>query len=351
MATNPDLVVIYARVSTDAERQELGMEAQVADCERWCKVHGKTIVGLYREELSGATKLEDRHEMLAAIEHLKSNKAGILLAQKIDRFSRDMHEATKIVHLVRRAGATIMAVQSGGVSDPISELMFNILVSFGQYEREMIKDRIKRALAVKKNRGEYIGGKIPYGFRAVPKTELPGVAPHSSPEQHAPTSIVLKSKTPVGDQEKVPKILVEDEIEQQNILRLKALRGEGLSWERVANKAYAEGIRWRNGRRMDRKWISQILSSEELVKAPYGFRWDPTTKELVVVEEERNILSWIFEHRARSVSIQEMVRLLRESGMRTRSGCVPSARWVRSRISEAESILMTPNEECVTDKH
>ncbi len=341
MATNPDLVVVYARVSTDAERQELGMEAQVADCERWCKVNGKTIIGLYREETSGATKLEDRPEMLAAIEHLKSNKAGILLAQKIDRFSRDMHEATKIVHQVRRAGATIMAVNSGGVSDPISELMFNILVSFGQYEREMIKDRIKRALAVKKNRGEYVGGKIPYGFRAVPKTNVNESFQEGSSKKEGTTAI---------HQEKIPKVLVEYEVEQSNIMRLKELRGSGLSWERVADKAYADGIRWRNGKRMERKWISQLLSSEEVIRAPYGFKWNPTTKELVVVEEERAILSWIFENKSKDVSLQEMVRLLRESGLRTRSGSVPSVRWVRARISEAESILMSSTEDVETDK-
>lgn len=163
--SSPSIAVAYLRVSTDLERQALGAEAQRVAIVEWAKRNGANIVSWFVEMVTGSASLERRPVLLQALADVSARKAGALVVQRLDRFSRDPLTAALAEAELRRFGATLVGADGAGSgNDPTSELIRGILISVAKFEKSLIRMRIKAALAVKKARGEYTGV-APYGFR------------------------------------------------------------------------------------------------------------------------------------------------------------------------------------------
>ena len=157
-------VVGYVRASTD--RQDLGPEAQREALASWCAGKGAQLVAVHEElGVSGGTAIDKRLGLLAAVDALQPAGAGVLLVARRDRLARDVVAAAMIERLVERAGARVLSCAGEGDGDsPEGLLMRRIVDAFAEYERAVIRGRIRAALAVKKSRGERVGD-IPYGHR------------------------------------------------------------------------------------------------------------------------------------------------------------------------------------------
>jgi DNA invertase Pin-like site-specific DNA recombinase len=155
--------VAYLRVSTDD--QQLGPEAQRASIERWAAAAGVVVVGWHTDlGVSGATPLEERPGLQAAVADLSTHGAGVLVVAKRDRLARDLMVSAVVTRLVERVGGTIASADgSGNGTTAEAALMRGIIDSFAAYERACIASRTKAALAVKKTRGEKLGGSCPIG--------------------------------------------------------------------------------------------------------------------------------------------------------------------------------------------
>jgi DNA invertase Pin-like site-specific DNA recombinase len=210
-AGNASLAVGYLRVSTD--EQNLGPEAQRAAIERWAASRGVRVVAWHEDRLSGATPVEDRPALLAALAGLREHRAGLLVAAKRDRIARDVVIAAAVERLTQDAGA-IVATADGVSADqtPEGSLLRGLLDLFAQFERSMIRSRTAAALAAKRARGERVSGRAPLGFRFD------------------------------GGR------LVEDAGEASTLARARELRARGLSVERIAQVFNAEGSTCRGNR-------------------------------------------------------------------------------------------------------
>jgi len=205
------IAVGYVRVSTDVERQALGAQAQRVAIEQWAASNGVTVAQWCVEQVSGGAPLDRRLVLLQAIATVATLKAGALVVQKLDRFSRDPITAALAECELRKHGASLICSDgTGGGDDPTSELIRGILLTVARFEKALIRSRIKAALAVKRSRGERVGAP-PYGFRAEGK----GLAPHPA--------------------------------ESATRERLRALRAEGMTIRAVRDQATAEGLRNRLG--------------------------------------------------------------------------------------------------------
>lgn len=160
----PSRVIGYVRVSTDD--QNLGPEAQRAALARWCEANGVDLVAVHEDlGVSGGAELDKRPGLLAALEDLRAQHAGVLLVAKRDRLARDVVVAAMVERLVERDGARVLTADGTGNGDgPEAALMRGIVDVFAQYERALIRARTKAALAIKKGRGERVGA-VAYGFR------------------------------------------------------------------------------------------------------------------------------------------------------------------------------------------
>ena len=153
--------IAYIRVSTD--EQSLSVEAQHDALSTWCTQRGFLLAAVYEDvNVSGGAKLDKRPGLLAALDALTSG--SVLLATKRDRLARDAMSAAMIERLAERAGASVQTVDGVGEGDsPEAKLMRGMIDLFAEYERQVIKARIKTALGHKKAKGERVSRHIPYG--------------------------------------------------------------------------------------------------------------------------------------------------------------------------------------------
>src|SRR5580658_2082360 len=160
---NPRLAIAYIRVSK--EEQQLGPEAQRQAIEAYARREGIGIVEWCTDHLCGATELEDRPGLIAALSALQQQRAGVLLVLRRDHVARDAAVAALINRKVRQMGARILSSDgAGNGEDPADVFMRTVLDGAAEFERALIRQRTKAALAAKKKRGERTGN-VPYGFR------------------------------------------------------------------------------------------------------------------------------------------------------------------------------------------
>jgi DNA invertase Pin-like site-specific DNA recombinase len=156
----------YVRVSTDD--QNLGPEAQRRDIAAWCAANGYELGEVFEDRLSGATLPEDSPGLLSAFEYCEKNGVKSLVVSKRDRLARDKMRVALIEHHLEKCGVKILSASGEGNGDgPEDYLIRGIMDLFSEYERMVIKFRTKKALAVKRSRGEKLGGTVTYGFDVV----------------------------------------------------------------------------------------------------------------------------------------------------------------------------------------
>ena len=156
--THPARAIAYMRCSTN--RQDLSPETQREAIRSWAKRNDVTVVAWHFDKgVSGGAALEKRPELVAAIDAVKRESAGLLVVAKRDRLARDVLTAALVERLCERHGARVQSADGTGNGDgPEAQLLRGVIDVFAQYERAIIRSRTKAALAVKKANGERVGG-------------------------------------------------------------------------------------------------------------------------------------------------------------------------------------------------
>jgi DNA invertase Pin-like site-specific DNA recombinase len=144
----------YTRVSTD--EQDTGLEVQRQAIEAECERRGWVIVKAVEEKVSARDL--NRPGLQNALELLRDGEVDVLIAAKVDRLSRSVGDFAGLMERAQKEGWEIVALDLGMDSTtPTGRMMANLLASFSQYERELIGQRTKEALAVKKANGVKLG--------------------------------------------------------------------------------------------------------------------------------------------------------------------------------------------------
>jgi DNA invertase Pin-like site-specific DNA recombinase len=162
--TDATKAVGYLRVSTD--EQHLGPEAQRGAIEAWAAREGVQVTAWHVDAgVSGATPIEDRPGLVAALASLREHGAGVLVVAKRDRIARDVVVAAMAERAAAALGARLIAADGTANGDtPADAFMRTVIDGAAAYERGLIRARTKAALAVKKARGERVGA-VPFGQR------------------------------------------------------------------------------------------------------------------------------------------------------------------------------------------
>ena len=152
-------MVTYLRVSTSEQALSgLGVEAQRATVLAYAQRKGLTILDEHCDQGISAKSLKGRPGALAALEAVRSGKAAGLLVAKMDRLSRSVVDGASLMEQAAREGwALHFADLDIDTSTPAGEMAANIIISGSQYERRLISQRTRDALAAKRARGERLG--------------------------------------------------------------------------------------------------------------------------------------------------------------------------------------------------
>lgn len=106
-----------------------------------------------REEIESAVRGRERPVLREVIVSLK--RGDTLVVTRLDRLSRSVVDAGKLLELARRRGFNVVALDFGiDLSTPNGELVANVLTSVAQWETRIMGQRIKEALAEKRERGD-----------------------------------------------------------------------------------------------------------------------------------------------------------------------------------------------------
>jgi DNA invertase Pin-like site-specific DNA recombinase len=146
----------YVRVSTEEQADSrLGLQAQEAALVAEASRRGWELTILRDEGLSGS---QVNPGLRDALEQLAAGLADGLVVTKLDRMSRSLLHAVEIMERARRQQwALIMLDVQVDTTTASGEAMANMLATFAQFERRLIGERTKAALAAKKAQGVALG--------------------------------------------------------------------------------------------------------------------------------------------------------------------------------------------------
>ena len=113
--------------------------------------------------VSGGTL--ERPALKRLLADVEAGRIDVILVYKIDRLSRSMLDFLKLVETFERHGVTFVSItQSFNTTSSMGRLTLNMLLSFAQFEREVIGERIRDKVAASRKKGMWMGGWTPLGY-------------------------------------------------------------------------------------------------------------------------------------------------------------------------------------------
>jgi len=161
---------IYTRKSTDEglEKAFNTLDAQRDACEAYAssqRAEGWTLLPDQYDDggFSGATL--ERPAVQLLLRDIEAGRVDVVVVYKIDRLSRALMDFARLVELFDAHAVTFVSVtQSFNTTTSMGRLTLNILLSFAQFEREVIGERIRDKFAASRARGMWMGGRVPLGY-------------------------------------------------------------------------------------------------------------------------------------------------------------------------------------------
>jgi putative DNA-invertase from lambdoid prophage Rac len=208
-ATSPPAgrVYGYCRVSTVAQADEgESLDVQQRQLAGYAQMNGLVLEKVFVERgVSGSKPLDERPEGSTLIAALKPGDT--VITPKLDRMFRSALDALHVLSAMKKGGISLHMIDLGGdvTGNGVSKLVFTILSAVAEAERDRTRERITEVKADQRQRGRFLGGKVPFGWRIGEAGEL----------------------LPVPEQ-------------QQAIRKMVNLRGQGLSFRLIGEQIAAE---------------------------------------------------------------------------------------------------------------
>lgn len=212
--------ICYCRVSTKRQATDgMSLQAQRDMIERYCALQEFADYTLLIDAgVSGTVPLYQRPEGKRIPKLLKQTGAGHIITPKLDRAFRSAADACAMAEEWNRAGVALHLVDFGGgptnTSTAIGKMFLTVLAGFAEFERNLISERTKGAMAALTADGIICSNHVPFGYVRDPEN---------------------------------PKRMVRDEGEQEVIKTIVKLKKKDLSYRAIAKELEQMGITCRGG--------------------------------------------------------------------------------------------------------
>src|ERR1700745_4365175 len=161
---------IYTRKSSEEglEQEFNSLQAQREACEAFInsqRHEGWVCLPAAYDDggFSGATM--DRPALQRLLADITAGRFDTVVVYKIDRLTRSLADFAKTVEILDGRGASFVSVtQQFNTTTSVGRLTLNVLLSFAQFEREVIGERIRDKIAASKRKGLWVGGPLPLGY-------------------------------------------------------------------------------------------------------------------------------------------------------------------------------------------
>lgn len=164
-STERTTVALYVRVSTEEQAQGgFSIAGQTEKLQLACQLHDWRALTPYVDDGYSGKDL-DRPAMKQMIADAKKGLFSLIVVYKLDRLSRKLSDLVTFGEELEKMKIGIRSVtEAMDTSTSAGKLLFNLLGSFAQFEREMISERTKMGLGRRKKEGKW-NGLPPFGYR------------------------------------------------------------------------------------------------------------------------------------------------------------------------------------------
>lgn len=160
------MYAIYTRQSVFKE-DSISVESQIEFC-----LH-ETKGGAYKTypDKGYSGKNTDRPHFQEMLQDIRNGLIDTVVVYKLDRISRSILDFANLMELFQQYHVDfISSTEKFDTSTPMGRAMLNICIIFAQLERETTQQRVTDAYYSRSQKGFYMGGRVPYGFRRIPAT-------------------------------------------------------------------------------------------------------------------------------------------------------------------------------------
>ncbi len=145
-------VAIYYRVST----ADQSPQAQVRELRTYAERRRFKYIEEYVEATSGAAKSRPEFDRLMA--SVRRRKVDLVLVWAFDRFARSTRQLVEALEEFGELGVDFVSyTQQIDTTTPAGKLTFSVLAAIAEFERELIRERVRAGMASAKARGKHVG--------------------------------------------------------------------------------------------------------------------------------------------------------------------------------------------------
>src|SRR6185436_11847139 len=142
----PDMVgaVIYVRVSTKEQTENLSLPTQLKACHEYCARQGFTVLERFREEGEGA-KTADRTELQKLLQYCRLNKGKVqfVVVFNLTRFAREKYDHFALRALLKSLGISLRSATEPIDDTSTGKLMEGVLAAFAQFDNDVRSERTR----------------------------------------------------------------------------------------------------------------------------------------------------------------------------------------------------------------
>jgi site-specific DNA recombinase len=208
--------VIYTRVSTsDQVTEGVSLDAQRARAQAWAAGNGFEVHPyVFCDAGISGKRTTNRPELQRALDTVCAARGNALVVYSLSRLARSTRDAINLAERLAKAGCDLVSLTERiDTTSASGKLTFRLFAILSEFERDLVSERTRAALAHKAARGERVG-QIPFGKRLV------------------------------GDKD-----LVDNPAEQATMGEMATMRSRRASWRAIADDLNARGIHTKTGRR------------------------------------------------------------------------------------------------------
>lgn len=241
---------IYTRKSVDSYVGEFdSLEAQRTICSAYITSQlpkGWVEIEKRYDDLGETGANLDRPGLQELLRDVESGMVDVVVIYKLDRITRTIVDFVRLMDLLDGYGVFFVSVtQNFDTGDSTGRLIQNILLTFAQFEREMMSDRLRDKFRTMKERGMFVGGHPPFGFDLIDKKLVPNK--FEAEIVRSAFSLYLETKSLV----KVAKTLRERGVRRRSRISKRGRRVEGRTicqgalCNMLANPLYVGDVRYK----------------------------------------------------------------------------------------------------------
>lgn len=218
----------YVRVSTTGQAEEgVSLDAQREAIRAYCSLQGLRLLAIEADEGVSGSRMANRPALNRALDAV-CERGAVLVTYSLSRLARNTRETLATAERLENAGADLASLSERiDTSGACGRMTFRMLAVLAEFERDQVSERTRAALAHKRDQGEKLGGRVPFGYTT---------------EDRGGTLV-----------------LVPVESEQTTIREAAAMRAEGKSLRTIAAALESRGAMAKSGGKWHAKTVRAML--------------------------------------------------------------------------------------------